>query len=66
MEEEILKKMEEQDKKLQEIHRSVEKMRKYFLWTIIISVVFIVLPLIALVFIIPQFLNSFDLNSLGI
>lgn len=66
MEEEILKKMEEQDKKLQEIHRSVEKMRKYFLWTIIISVVFIILPLIALVFIIPQFLNSFDLNSLGI
>jgi type IV secretory pathway component VirB8 len=66
MEEEILKKMEEQDKKLQEIYRSVEKMRKFFFWTVVISVVFIVLPLIALVFIIPQFLSSFDLNSLGI
>jgi type II secretory pathway component PulF len=66
MEEEILKKMEEQDKKLQEIYRSVEKMRKYFLWTIIISVVFIVLPLIALIFVIPQFLSLFNLNSLGI
>ncbi len=66
MEEDILKKIEEQDKKLQEIYRSVEKMRKYFLWTIIISVIFIVLPLIALIFVIPQFLSSFNLNSLGI
>lgn len=66
MEEDILKKIEEQDKKLQAIYYSVEKTRKYFLWTMIVSVVFIVLPLIALIFVIPQFLSSFNLNSLGI
>lgn len=57
MENEILQKIEEQDKKLSEILRSIEKMRKYFLWTLIITVATIVLPLLALIFIIPWFLK---------
>jgi CHASE3 domain sensor protein len=55
--EEISKKLEEQDKKLENIYRSVEKTRKYFLWTLIITVVTIFIPLIALAFIIPWFLH---------
>ena len=46
MEEEILKKIEAQDKKLEEIYNSVEKMRKYFLWTLIVTIAVIILPLI--------------------
>ncbi|MCX6765671.1 MAG: hypothetical protein NT136_01785 [Candidatus Moranbacteria bacterium] len=57
MDPEILKKFEEQERKLEEIHSSVEKTRKYFLWTLIITVVTIVLPLVALVFILPWFLK---------
>lgn len=60
MEEELLKKIEAQDKKLEDIYRSVEKMRKYFLWTLIISVVVIVLPLVGLIFAIPSFLSLYS------
>jgi len=66
MEEEILKKIEAQDKKLEEIYSSVEKIRKYFLWTLIITVVMIVLPLIGLLFIIPQFLSALSGSGLGL
>ncbi len=59
MEEEILKKIEMQDKKLEEIYRSVEKMRKYFLWTLIITLALFILPLIGLLFVIPKFLNIY-------
>ncbi|MFH1967905.1 MAG: hypothetical protein ABIJ84_00795 [bacterium] len=65
MEQEIFKKFEEQDKKLDQIYRSVEKTRKYFLWTLIITVVMVVLPLIVLGFVIPIFLNVY-VGSLGI
>jgi len=63
MEQDILKKMDEQDKKLGAILESSEKMRKYFLWTLIISVAVIVLPLIGLVFVLPSFFNSLMLPA---
>jgi len=46
MDPEILQKLEAQDKKLDAIYQSAEKTRKYILWTAIITVVTIVLPLI--------------------
>lgn len=58
-----------QDQKLDAIYKSVEKTRKYFMWTLIISLLVIVLPLIGLVFAIPAFLGTlgtFDLQSLGL
>ncbi len=63
MNEDILKKFEEQDKKLDAVLASSERMRKYFLWTLIISVAVIILPLIGLVFVIPSFLNSLTLPA---
>jgi hypothetical protein len=62
MEEELLKKIEEQGKKIEEIYRSVEKMRKFFLWTLIITAAVIILPLIGILFFIPQFLNLYSGN----
>lgn len=56
--EEIIKKLQEQDQKLDAIFRSVEKTRRYFLFTLILSVVLFVLPLIGLLFVIPQFLST--------
>jgi type II secretory pathway component PulF len=66
MEEEILKKLDAQDKKLDEIYRSSEKTRKYLLWTVIVAVAFLVLPLIGLVFAIPQFLSIYDNLGAGL
>ena len=60
MEQDIIKKLEEQDKKIDLIYISVEKTRKYFQWTLIITVVTVLLPLIALAFVIPFFLNTFQ------
>ena len=59
MEEELLKKFEAQDKKLDAIFRSTEKTRKYFLWTLIITLVLFFLPLIGLLFVIPQFISIY-------
>ena len=58
MDPETSKKFEEVKKKLDAILVSTEKTRKYFLWTLIISIVMIVLPLIGLVFVIPIFLKT--------
>jgi len=61
-----LAKIEAQDKKLEEIYRSVEKTRKYFLLILIISVALIIIPLIGLIFVIPQFLNIYNSANLGL
>lgn len=58
MDEVILKKIEEQEKKIDAIYVSVEKTRQYFLWTLIASIVMFVLPLIGLVFAIPFLLTT--------
>jgi len=55
---EILKKLTELEAKVDKVYKSAEKTRKYFLWTIIGSVVLFILPLIGLIFVIPQFLNA--------
>jgi hypothetical protein len=66
MEEEILKRFKIQDKKLTEIYDSAEKTRKYLLWTLIITVAMIVLPLLGLFFAIPVFLNTLNFNNFGL
>lgn len=66
MDEQILKKLEEQDAKIDAIYVSVEKTRKYFLITMWVSLALFVLPLIGLLFAIPAFINSYlgALNNL--
>lgn len=58
MDTEILQKLQTQDEKLELIYQSVEKTRKYFLWTLIATVVMFVLPLIGLMFAVPFFINT--------
>lgn len=65
MEEDILKKIREQDEKLEKIWRSVEKTRKYFLWTIIATIAMFVIPLIIFLAFVPQILNLYT-GNLGI
>jgi len=60
MDEEILKKIQAQDEKLDNIYRSVEKTRKYFMWTLIIAVVLFILPLLGLLFVIPQVFSVYS------
>lgn len=55
---EILKKLDEQDKKIDAIYGSVEKTRKYYLITLYIGIAFFVVPLISLLFVLPQFFSA--------
>ena len=64
MEDEIKERLNTQDELLKKIYISVEKTRKYFLWTLIVSLVMFILPLIGLVFVLPKFLNTY-IQSLG-
>jgi uncharacterized protein YqhQ len=59
MEPNIEARFTELEEKIEKIYVSVEKTRKYFLWTLIASVVFFVLPLIGIAFVIPMFLTNY-------
>jgi len=55
------------EEKIDKIYISVEKTRKYFLWTTIITVALFVLPLVGLVFVLPQFFNYYNqVGNLGL
>lgn len=59
MEEDLKRRLDAQDAMLARIATSSEKTRKYFLWTLIATVAVVVLPLIGLLIVIPQFLSSY-------
>jgi|TARA_B100000959_G_C14804509_1_gene551127 type II secretory pathway component PulF len=59
MENEIQNKLNEQSEKIDAIYKSVEKTRKYFLVIIWITVIAFILPLIAMIFVIPSFMSSY-------
>jgi hypothetical protein len=52
-------KIEILEKKMDDLKRSIDGLKKVFLWTLIISVALFILPLIGLLFVIPQFLSSY-------
>jgi len=58
--EEISKKLEEMNAKIDEVHESTRKIVSYFKWTLIITGLMIVLPLIGLLFAIPSYLKTLD------
>ncbi|TSC60333.1 MAG: Uncharacterized protein LiPW15_211 [Parcubacteria group bacterium LiPW_15] len=66
MDEDMKGRLEELEKKVGAVFVSVEKIRKYFFWTLIVTAIVIVLPLIGLVFVIPQFLSTLNISNLGL
>jgi len=65
VEEELKQRLTKQEELLEKIYLSTEKTRRYFLWTLIASLVIFVLPFVGLLFIIPQFLDIYDSISSG-
>jgi type IV secretory pathway component VirB8 len=59
MEQEILKRIAEQEEKINRIYISVEKTRKYFLWTMILTIAIVVIPAIILGFVLPSFMTNY-------
>lgn len=46
--------------RLEELTRSISKIKKVFYWIVWISVALFVLPLIGLLFVIPQFISTYS------
>ncbi len=59
MEEKILQKLDEQDKKIDALTKILNKIRKYFLAIFWVTIIMFVLPLLGAIFIIPAFLNNY-------
>ena len=53
-------KIDELETKMDTLQRAINKLQKTFFWTLVITVALFVLPLIGLVFVIPQFLASYS------
>lgn len=54
----IEERLAEIEKKVDATFRSSEKMRRYFFWTLVITLVVVVVPLLIMPFVIPSFLAS--------
>ena len=57
--------LEAMSRRIEEIYVSVEKTRKYFLWTLIVTAATVILPLIGLAIVIPIFLRTLS-TTLGV
>jgi hypothetical protein len=53
-------KIEAIGQRVEEIYISVEKTRKYFQWTLIVTVATIILPLIGLIIVIPWVISTYS------
>lgn len=62
----LVEKIEEQNEKIEALTQSANKIRKYFLVIIWITVVLFVLPLIAMIFIVPSFLDTYTSSFDGL
>ncbi len=65
MDPEIHQKLNELDKKIDAVYGSVERTRKYFLWTFVIALIAFVGPLLLLPLVLPSFLSTYGaINSI--
>ena len=66
MENEILEIVKKNEEMVEKIYISTEKTRKYIFWTMMITVVFFVLPIIGLAIAIPSFMSTYSsIGSIG-
>jgi len=60
MEEEVQRRLERLEQKLDAIYVSAEKTRKYFLAVLIVSIVVFIVPLIGLIFAVPGYISTYS------
>jgi hypothetical protein len=63
MDQELEARLKAQDEKLEQIYVSVEKTRKYFLFTMVSTLVFFLVPIIGLMVAIPALMESLSTTS---
>jgi hypothetical protein len=63
MDPELEKRLNELEAKIDRAMRAAELTRKYILWTVIISLALFIIPLIGLMFVIPKYLQTLNINN---
>ena len=63
---ELEAKLEEIRALAEKAYRSAESTRKYLFWTGVVTIALIVLPLIGLALVVPQFLSSYSTSLTGL
>ena len=63
---ELLAKLNDIEAKVDKAFHAAESARKYLFWTGVITAVLFVLPLIGLLFAVPQFIDSYTTTLQGI
>jgi len=63
MNDELKYRLEIVEQKIDRIDKGITVIKRIFLWSFIISIAFIVLPLIGMLFIIPRFMSSIDMSA---
>ncbi len=63
MNDELKYRLEIVEQKIDRIDKGITMIKRIFLWSFIISIAFIVLPLIGMLFIIPKFMASIDMSA---
>ena len=63
---ELAAKLDEISAKADKAYHAAETVRKYLFWTGVVSIALVVLPLIGLAFVIPQFISSYTTSLQGV
>jgi len=58
MDEQLYKKIEDLEAKVDNLYKTMQTAKKYFMWSLILTLVFFVLPLIILIFLLPSLMNT--------
>lgn len=58
---ELAARLDEISVKVSEAYHAAESTRKYLFWTGVITAILVIIPLVGLFFVIPQFLSAYSL-----
>jgi hypothetical protein len=63
MDTELKNRLDILEQKVDTINKNIKTIKNVFMWTFILTIAVIVLPLIGMIFVIPQFISSIDISG---
>jgi hypothetical protein len=63
MDTELKNRLDILEQKVDTINKNIKTIKSVFLWTFIITIAVIVIPLIGMIFVIPQFMSTIDISG---
>lgn len=66
MDEELLKKIQSLEDKIDQSYKMLKAAKNMFMWNLILSLVFFLLPLIAIIFLLPSMISTITSSYSGL